>query len=209
MKGPKLLFLALAVTLTSCTQSIEKQVDILYEKMNWEERYAQLKGLYMTQFFDENLQLDTALCREKIPNGVGHISQYAFNTFQDPDDVRDMVCQLQTWLVENTPSGIPALFHEELLTGVNTRGATIYPQQIGLACSFNPELAEQKTWYSATGLRRIGGALALSPMVDVCRDPSFNRLEESYGEDGYLSAAMGTAFVRRLQHGDLTEAVAA
>lgn len=209
MTGPKLLFLALAATLTSCTQSIEKQVDILYEKMNWEERYAQLKGLYMTQFFDENLQLDTALCREKIPNGVGHISQYAFNTFQDPDDVRDMVCQLQTWLVENTPSGIPALFHEELLTGVNTRGATIYPQQIGLACSFNPELAEQKTWYSATGLRRIGGALALSPMVDVCRDPSFNRLEESYGEDGYLSAAMGTAFVRGLQHGDLKEGVAA
>ncbi len=156
MTGPKLLFLALAVTLTSCTQSIEKQVDILYEKMNWEERYAQLKGLYMTQFFDENLQLDTALCREKIPNGVGHISQYAFNTFQDPDDVRDMVCQLQTWLVENTPSGIPALFHEELLTGVNTRGATIYPQQIGLACSFNPELAEQ---YSTRIVRLLDGVV--------------------------------------------------
>jgi len=101
------------------------------------------------------------------------------------------------------------LFHEEVLSGVNTRGATIYPQQIGQACSFNIELAELKTFQTSTAMRKMGGVLSLSPMVDVCRTPSFNRLEESYGEDAYLSAAMGVAFVRGLQQGDLSQGVGA
>ena len=58
-------------------------------------------------------------------------------------------------------------------------------------------------------MRKMGGVLALSPMVDVCRTPSFNRLEESYGEDAYLSAAMGVAFVKGLQQGDLKKGVGA
>ena len=99
--------------------------------------------------------------------------------------------------------------HEEVLSGINTRGATIYPQQIGQACSFNTELAELKTQQTATILRKMGGVLSLSPMVDVCRTPSFNRLEESYGEDAYLSAAMGVAFVKGLQQGDLKKGVGA
>jgi len=111
--------------------------------------------------------------------------------------------------MHNTPNGIPALLHEEVLSGVNTLGATIYPQQIGQAGSFNPELAELKTRQTSTVLRKMGGIFALSPMVDVCRNPSFNRLEESYGEDGYLSAVMGTAFVKGLQQGDLKKGVGA
>jgi beta-glucosidase len=55
----------------------------------------------------------------------------------------------------------------------------------------------------------MGAVLALSPMVDVCRTPSFNRLEESYGEDAYLSAVMGTAFVKGMQQGDLKQGVGA
>ena len=96
-----------------------------------------------------------------------------------------------------------------MLSGVNTLGSAIYPQQIGQACSFNPELAELKTFQTSTTLRKIGGIFALSPMVDVCRNPSFNRLEESYGEDGYLSAVMGTAFVKGLQQGNLKKGVGA
>ena len=111
--------------------------------------------------------------------------------------------------MKNTPNGIPALLHEEVLSGVNTLGSTIYPQQIGQAGSFNPELAELKTYQTSTTLRKIGGILALSPMVDVCRTPSFNRLEESYGEDGYLSAVMGTAFVKGLQQNNLKRGVGA
>ena len=209
MKKTILSSFVVALLMACTTQSIDNKVDALYERMTQEERVAQLCGIYMTDFFDENGQLDTAMCRERIPNGIGHFSQYAFNAAKSPAEVRDMVAQMQDWLIHNTPTGVPALFHEEVLTGVNAEGATVYPQQIGLACSFNPQLAEVKTFQTATALRKIGGMLALSPMVDVVRTPSFNRLEESYGEDAYLSASMGVAFVRGLQHGDLKEGVAA
>lgn len=194
-----------------CNQStnMEQQVNELYDKMSQEERIAQLRSLYMDLLFDEQGRLDTEKCRQYIPNGIGHFSQFAMQQPRDPNELRDRVAAVQEWLRNNTPNGIPALMHEEVLTGVNTVGATIYPQQIGQACSFNTELAELKTRQTSTGLRKMGGILALSPMVDVCRNPSFNRLEESYGEDAYLSAAMGVAFVRGLQQGDLKKGVAA
>ncbi len=205
-----LLTMGVAAAMASCTtESIDNKVDALYDKMSQEERIAQLHGIYMTQFFDENGKLDTKKCEELIPNGIGHFSQFALNVRKTPDELRDMVAQMQDWLIHNTPNGIPALFHEEVLSGVNGYDATVYPQQIGLACSFNTELAEEKTYQTATALRQMGGFMALSPMVDVVRDPSFNRLEESYGEDGYLSASFGCAFVKGLQHGDLREGVAA
>ena len=196
--------------LAGCTATdMEQQIDELYAKMSQEERVAQLRSGYMDEFFNEEGVLDTAKCRKEMPYGIGHFSQYASQKPMDPNVLRDRVAAMQDWLIHNTPNGIPALFHEEVLSGVNTSGATIYPQQIGQAGSFNPELAELKTRQTATALRKMGGVLSLSPMVDVCRTPSFNRLEESYGEDAYLSAAMGTAFVRGLQMGDLKKGVGA
>ena len=188
-----------------CSQvDMEQYVDELYDNMSQEERIAQLRSGYMDELFDEDGKLDPAKCEALIPNGIGHFSQYASQKTMDPNVLRDRVAAVQEWLMNNTPNGIPALFHEEVLTGINTSGATIYPQQIGQACSFNPELAELKTLQTGIAMRKMGGVLSLSPMVDVCRVPSFNRLEESYGEDAYLSAVLGTAFARGLQHGDLT-----
>ena len=197
--------------LTGCNESMnmEQKVNELYDKMSQEERIAQLRSGYMDVLFDEQGKLDTAKCRQLIPNGIGHFSQFAMQKPMDPNILRDRVAAVQDWLMHNTPNGIPALFHEEVLSGVNTRGATIYPQQIGQACSFNPDLAEVKTRQTSTAMRKMGGVLSLSPMVDVCRTPSFNRLEESYGEDGYLSAVMGCAFVNGLQQGDLKKGVGA
>ena len=189
--------------------SIDQQVDDLYDKMSQPERIAQLHGMYVSELLGEDGKLDTAKCRELIPHGVGHFSQYASTTTLSADELRDIVAQVQGWIVNNTPNGIPALFHEEAVTGVCATGATTYPQQICMACSFNPELAMEKTRQTAAAMRKIGGMLALSPMVDVCRNPYFNRLEESYGEDGYLSAQMGVAFVRGLQYGGLENGVAA
>ena len=188
---------------------IEQQVDELYGKMSQEERIAQLRSMYMDELFDEQGKLDTAKCKELIPYGIGHFSQFAMQQPRDPNELRDRAAAVQDWLIHHTPNGIPALLHEEVLSGVNTLGATIYPQQIGQAGSFNPELAELKTRQTSTLMRKMGGVLALSPMVDVCRTPSFNRLEESYGEDGYLSAVMGVAFVNGLQQGDLRKGVGA
>jgi beta-glucosidase len=193
----------------SAATDMEQQIDELYSKMSQEERIAQLRSIYMDDLFDESGQLDTAKCHQLIPNGIGHFSQFCMQKPRDPNVLRDRVAAVQDWLMRNTPNGIPALCHEEVLSGVNTRGATIYPQQIGQACSFNPELAELKTLQTATAMRSMGGVLSLSPMVDVCRTPSFNRLEESYGEDGYLSAVMGVAFVKGLQQGDLKKGVGA
>ena len=212
MKHNLFMTIGMAVTMSACTvapKSIDQQVDEIFAKMTQEECVAQLHGTYLEVFFDENNKLIPEKCEELIPNGAGHFSQFCMNTDKTPDELRDMVMQMQAWLKENTPNGIPALFHEEVLSGVNSAYATIYPQQIGMAGSFNPALAEQKTYETATGLRKMGGFMALSPMVDVVRNPSFNRLEESYGEDGYLSAVMGVAFVKGLQHGDLREGVAA
>ena len=197
--------------LAGCTAApdLEQQIDELYQKMPQEERIAQLRSMYMDELFDEAGNLDTAKCRELIPYGIGHFSQFALQKPRDPNDIRDKVVAVQDWLMHNTPNGIPALFHEEVLSGINTKGSTIYPQQIGQAGSFNTALAELKTRQTSTAMRKMGGVLALSPMVDVCRTPSFNRLEESYGEDAYLSAAMGVAFVKGLQQGDLKKGVGA
>ena len=200
----------LATLLAGChSTDMEKRVDELYGKMSQEERIAQLKSMYMDELFNEQGQLDTAKCRELIPNGIGHFSQFAMQAPRDPNELRDRVAAVQDWLMHHTPNGIPALCHEEALTGINTMGATIYPQQIGQACSFNPQLAELKTRQTGTAMRKMGAVLALSPMVDVCRNPGFNRLEESYGEDGYLSAVMGTAFVKGMQQEDLKKGVGA
>lgn len=183
---------------------------MLYESLTLEERVAQLHGIHVDRYFTEDGTLDTARCREELSAGIGHFSQYAVSQRQTPEQLRAQILAMQTWLEENTPHFIPALFHEEVLTGVAAYGATVYPQQIGYAGSFNPALAERKTFHTANNLRQTGGALALSPMIDVVRNPGFNRLEESYGEDAYLSAAMGVAFVKGLQHnGDLHTGIAA
>ena len=205
----RLAVIGMTVLLAACSAvDMEKYVDDLYDRMSQEERIAQLRSAYMDDLFDEEGKLDIKKCEELIPYGIGHFSQYASQKPMDPNVLRDRVAAVQDWLMNNTPNGIPALYHEEVLTGVNTRGATVYPQQIGQAGSFNPELAELKTLQTGIVMRKMGGVLSLSPMVDVCRVPSFNRLEESYGEDAYLSAVLGTAFARGLQQGDLRKGVA-
>lgn len=203
--------ICMAALFAGCNTAIdmEQRIDDLYDRMSQEERIAQLRSIYMDNLFDEQGHLDTTKCIQLIPNGIGHFSQYASQKPLEPEVLRDRVAAVQGWLMNHTPNGIPALFHEEVLSGINTRGATIYPQQIGQACSFNPELAEVKTRQTSIAMRKMGGILSLSPMVDVCRTPSFNRLEESYGEDAYLSAVMGTAFVKGLQQGDLKKGVGA
>lgn len=200
---------SVSMTAYSAT-TLEQRVAQLYNSMSRAERVAQLRSIYISALFTPDGKIDEKRCKELIPYGIGHISQFAMDLGMSPDEQRDRVAQLQEWLVKHTPSHIPALVHEEALSGVNALDATVYPQQIGMACTFNTELAEKKARLTATALRAMGGTLALSPMVDVVRNPAFNRLEESYGEDGYLSAAMGVAFVKGMQHqGNLHEGVAA
>ena len=187
---------------------IEKKVNDLYDQLSDEERLAQIHGMYLHDICTDG-KFDPAKAAKAIPNGIGHFSQYASNVMISPDELRDLVADAQKWIMTNTKNPIPALLHEEVLSGAATMDATTYPQQIGQACSFNPELAAVKTKLTAKDMRAIGGFLALSPMVDVDRNPYFNRNEESYGEDSYLSAAMGVGFVKGLQDGGLEQGMAA
>ena len=128
MKLIPLLITALAMTSCvrpSMTTDNDAMVDSLYARMSMDERVAQLQSRYMDDLFDSTGHLDTAQCQRLIPNGMGHFSQYASQTPTDANVLRDRVAQLQQWLIHHTPNGIPALFHEEVLTGINTVGATI------------------------------------------------------------------------------------
>ena len=138
MKHKVITMICTTFLMAACSNpDMEQQIDELYNSMSQEERIAQLRSMYMEDLFDEQGQLDTAQCAALIPNGIGHFSQYASQKQMDPNVLRDRVAAVQEWLMKHTPNGIPALFHEEVLSGINTRGATIYPQQIGQACSFN------------------------------------------------------------------------
>ena len=197
-----------AVDQPLATAATDKIVNALYEKMTQDERIAQLYGIRPGELMGPDGHLDPALCEQKIPAGVGHICQYGSGEVRDPENLRDMVAEIQQWLMSSTPSGIPALFHDEVISGIATKGATAYPQQICYAGSWNPALVELKTRQTAADMRKIGGFLALSPMLDVVRDPTFNRLEEGFGEDAYLTARLGVAFVQGLQYGGLANGVA-
>ncbi|MGA9648357.1 glycoside hydrolase family 3 N-terminal domain-containing protein, partial [Pedobacter sp.] len=104
---------------------------------------------------------------------------------------------------------IPAIFHEEAITGFATQGATTFPQQIGVGCSWNPEVVKNNSRSTAQNMRAAGATLALSPMLDLSRTAHWNRLEESYGEDAYLTSKMGVSFVQGLQGDDFKTGVAA
>ena len=187
---------------------LKQQVDSIYNRMSTEERVAQIYGMRPKDVM-EGGKLSLQKCREKIPYGIGHVCQYACALDLGPNELRDFVRDLQHYLITETPSGIPAIFHEEAITGLAAKGATIYPQQLGVACTWNPELATLKTEQTSEVMREAGATLALSPMVDLIRTAHWPRIEESYGEDSYLSSTMGVAFVKGLQRGDLSKGVAA
>ena len=83
--------------LASCSSpaDIEQQVDELYQKMPQEERIAQLRSMYMDELFNEQGQLDTAKCRELIPYGIGHFSQFCMQQPRDPNELRDRAIAIQ------------------------------------------------------------------------------------------------------------------
>ena len=103
--------ICLAAMMMGCntTPDTEQLVDELYGKMSQEERIAQLRSMYMDELFDKQGKLDTAKCRQLIPNGIGHFSQFALQQPRDPNVLRDRVAAVQDWLMKNTPNGIPAL----------------------------------------------------------------------------------------------------
>ena len=110
--------------------------------------------------------------------------------------------ELQRKHVEETRLGIPVLLAEECLIGFKVRDATVYPDAIAQAATWDPELIHEMASSIGRQMALLGVRQALSPLADVGRDPRWGRVEETYGEDPYLVGSMATAFVRGLQSAD-------
>lgn len=190
------------------TPETEIQVEALLSKMTMEEKLAQITGTRIRELMvDGKISLEK--CREVIPNGIGHFCQFSTGQALSPEDLRDLVREVQNYLTTETRMKIPAIFHEEAITGFATLSATTFPQQIGIGCSWNPELVRNNTESTQQNMRAAGATFALSPMLDLSRTAHWNRHQESYGEDAYLTARLGVAFVKGLQGDDLKTGVAA
>ena len=104
---------------------------------------------------------------------------------------------IQKWVIEHTRLGIPALFIEEGLHGFDT--GTVFPAPIGLAATWDPEIARETGAAIAAEARATGVAMVLAPVLDLARDPRWGRVEEDFGEDPYLTGQLGLAWVRGAQ----------
>lgn len=187
---------------------IDKRVETLMANMSIEEKLAQIEGIRPHEIMEDGV-LSMEKCREVIPYGIGHLCQFSSSLTKSPEELRDFVRAVQHYLITETPSKIPAIFHEEAITGFATQGATTFPQQIGMGCSWNPEQVAKNTASTSRLMRAAGATYALSPMLDISRTAHWSRIEESYGEDPYLTSVMGLAFVNGLQGDDPSKGVAA
>ncbi|NLH17407.1 MAG: beta-glucosidase [Phycisphaerae bacterium] len=118
-------------------------------------------------------------------------------------EMAELTNDIQRFFVENTRLGIPVVFHEECLHGHAANDGTSFSQPIGLGATFDPELVRRLFEMTAHEARVRGTHQALTPVVDVAREPRWGRVEETFGEDPYLVSRMGIAAVQGFQ-GDAT-----
>jgi beta-glucosidase len=114
-------------------------------------------------------------------------------------NMAELTNAIQKFFIENSRLGIPVIFHEECLHGHAAPDGTSFPQPIALGSTFNPELVESLFTMTALEARLRGAHHALTPVVDVAREPRWGRVEETYGEDPYLVSRLGIAAVRGFQ----------
>ncbi len=183
---------------TYASTSITDRIEALIAQLSPEEKIAQLAGVRFNDLVVDG-RLDLARCEKLVPHGIGHVSQFASCVALKPSELAATVAELQRFLISRNSAAIPAIFHEEAISGFAARGATTYPQQIGMASTWRPDLIRANAAASAHAMRAVGATQALSPMIDVIEDARWGRSEEGFGEDPYLAAIMGTAFIKGMQ----------
>lgn len=186
----------------------EERVLDLLGRMSLAEKVAQLSGAWLFELSDEQ-GFSTQKAHGRIGQGIGQITSPGGRSTYLPQQLAEQVNAVQAFLTRETRLGIPAIVHDECCSGFMARSATIFPQMIGLASTWEPELAEAMTTVVRSQMSAVGVRQGLAPILDVNRDPRWGRVEETYGEDPYLAASMGVAYVRGLQGTDLREGVAA
>ncbi len=190
------------------SQSIDARAKDLISRMTLDEKLAQLGGIWSFELLKAG-KCSTESAESLIKNGIGHICRPGVSTGLPPKDMAEFINSIQKFLVENTRLGIPALVHEECLNGFMAKNATTFPQIIGMASTWEPELVDKMTQVTRAQMIAVGVRQGLSPVLDVVRDPRWGRVEETYGEDPYLVAIMGTAFVKGLQSDDIKQGIIA
>ena len=184
------------------------RVRSLLDLMTIDEKLAQLGSVWVFQIADRN-GLDAERADALLADGIGHVTRISGASSCTARDAAHVANETQRHLRDHTRLGIPAIVHEEICSGLMAREAVALPQAIGVASTFRPDHNRALADAIRLQMRAVGAHHGLSPVLDVCRDPRWGRLEETYGEDPYLVARMGVEFVRGLQGPRLTEGVVA
>ena len=176
----------------------------LVAQMSLEEKLAQIVGFWekddgeavapLQGEFEEARGLD-----EATKHGLGHLTRVYGTRPVDPVERARWLWERQRSLVRDTRLGIPALVHEECLTGLSAWKAATYPAPPSWGASFDPDLVEQMAAAIGESMRQLGIHQGLAPVLDVVRDPRWGRVEECISEDPYVVGTIGTAYVRGLQ----------
>ena len=186
--------------------SIDDRVADLLGRMTLEEKVAQLGTVWLTALVqDEAFNPDHAA--EMLADGIGQVTRIGASTGLLANESAELGNDIQQVLVERTRLGIPAVIHEEGVGGFLHRGATTFPQGLGLAATWDVDLMAEVAEVIRTQMTAVGARHNLSPVLDVARDPRWGRVEETYGESPELCSRMGVAYVKGLQTGDLANGV--
>jgi len=179
----------------------------LLSRMTLEEKAAQMVGVWngkAEMLVNRAGDFDPAKAAAAFADGhglgqVGRPSDAGGPPGLDARRNAELTNAIQRFFLEHSRLGIPVIFHEECLHGHAAKDATSFCQPIGLAATFDPELVEALYTMTALEARVRGTHQALTPVVDVARDPRWGRVEETFGEDPYLVSRMGSAAVRGFQ----------
>jgi beta-glucosidase len=185
-----------------------QRIDALLKRMTLEEKVGQMTQLTLGMIVngrDQDIQIDPAkLDKAIVRYGVGSILNVSDQALT-PDKWHDVIEQIQTAATKKTRLGIPVIYGiDSIHGGTYIRGATLFPQEIGMAATWNPELMQRGAEIAAMETRAVGIPWSFSPVLDIGRQPLWPRFWETFGEDPYLVKVMGAAFVRGLEGSDVS-----
>jgi beta-glucosidase len=182
-------------------------VEALLAEMTREEKIAQLgshwndtrDGSQIIAPMQDVMSAGRAPFTQVAAHGIGHLTRVFGTTPTTPRRGMDAASDAQRFLRDDTRLGIPAIVHEECLTGITTLGATVYPTPLAWAATFDPSLVREMAAAIGDDMAALGVHQGLSPVLDVVTDYRWGRVEETLGEDPYLVGTLATAYVEGLQ----------
>lgn len=186
---------------------IEDRVADLLGRMTLEEKLGQLASIWIGANVStedmaphqHDLSDETLDWNELIRSGLGQLTRPFGTAPIGALPGARALARLQAEIAASNRFAIPAIAHEECLTGFMTWGATVFPTPLAWGATFNASLVERMAHQIGAAMRQVGVHQGLAPVLDVTRDPRWGRTEETIGEDPYLVATIGTAYVRGLE----------